>query len=47
MRSVTIMGVNELGLPALSHTAEDVPENVSGDQATLVTELVTETIRRA
>ena len=47
MRSVTIMGVNELGLPALSHTAEDVPENVSGDQATLVTELVTEAIRRA
>ena len=47
MRSVTIMGVNELGLPALSHTAEDVPENVSGDQATLVAELVTEAIRRA
>ena len=47
MRSVTIMGVNELGLPALSHTAEDVPENVSGDQAALVTELVTEAIRRA
>ena len=47
MRSVTIMGVNELGLPALSRTAEDVPENVSGDQAALVTELVTEAIRRA
>ena len=47
MRSVTIMGVNELGLPALSQTAEDVPENVSSDQAALVTELVTEAIRRA
>lgn len=47
MRSVTIMGINELGLPALSRTAEDVPENVSGDQAALVTELVTEAIRRA
>ena len=47
MRSVTIMGVNEHGLPALSHTADDVAENVSGDQATLVTELVTEAIRRA
>lgn len=47
MRSVTIMGVNELGLPALSHTADDVAENVSGDQATLVTEIVTEAIRRA
>lgn len=47
MRSATIVGVNEHGLPALSHTADDVAENVSGDQATLVTELVTEAIRRA
>lgn len=47
MRSVTIMGVNEAGLPALSHTADDVAENVSGDQAALVTEIVTEAIRRA
>ena len=47
MRSVTIMGVGENGLPALSKTADDVAENVSGDQANLVTEIVTEAIRRA
>lgn len=47
IRSVTIMGMNEAGLPALSHTPDDVAENVSGDQAALVTEIVTETIRRA
>ena len=47
MRSVTIMGVDEFGLPALSRTSADVPENVSGDQAALVAEIVTEAIRRA
>ncbi|MDM8270828.1 M28 family peptidase [Thermophilibacter provencensis] len=47
LRSVTIRGVDENGLPALSHTSEDVPENVSGDQATHVTEIVTEMIRRS
>lgn len=47
MRALTIMGVDENGLPALSHTPMDVPENVSGDQTALVTELVTEAIRRS
>ena len=47
LRSVTIRGVDENGLPALSHTADDVPENVSGDQAARVTEIVTEMIRRS
>lgn len=47
MRSVTLMGLGENGLPALSRTAQDVPENVSGDQAAAVTEIVTEMIRRS
>lgn len=47
MRSVTLMGVDESGLPALSRTAADVPENVSGDQAAQVAEVVTEMIRRS
>lgn len=47
LRSVTIMGVDDNGLPALSHTSEDVPENVSGDQAAQVAALVTEMIRRS
>ena len=47
LRSVTIRGVDENGLPALSHTSEDVPENVSGDQAAQVAEIVTEMIRRS
>lgn len=47
VRSLTIMGLNESGLPALSRTPDDVPENVSGDQANLVTEIVTEAIRRS
>ena len=47
LRSVTIRGVDDHGLPALSHTPLDVPDNVSGDQAALVTEVVTEMIRRA
>lgn len=47
MRSVTLMGLGENGLPALSRTARDMPENVSGEQATAVTEIVTEMIRRS
>ena len=47
MRAATIMGVNELGLPALSRTHDDVPENVDPAQASLVASLVTELIRRA
>ena len=47
LRSVTIRGVDGNGLPALSQTANDVPQNVSGDQAAQVAELVTEMIRRS
>lgn len=47
MRSVTLMGVDESGLPALSRTSADVPENVSGDQSAQVAEVVTEMIRRS
>ena len=47
MRSVTIMGVGENGLPALSRTAADAPEAVDGDQASKVTQIVTEMIRRS
>lgn len=47
LRSVTVMGLDENGLPALSHTPNDVPDNVSGDQAADVAALVTEMIRRS
>ncbi len=47
MRCATIMGVDDAGLPALSRTIHDVPENVSGDQAADVAEIVTELIRRS
>lgn len=47
LRSVTVMGLNEHGLPALSRTPEDVEDNVSGDQAAQVAALVTEVIRRS
>ena len=41
------MGLDGNGLPALSRTPDDVIENVSGDQAAKVTEVVTEMIRRS
>lgn len=47
MRAATIMGIDENGLPALSRTLDDVAENVSGDQAHAVAEIVTEMIRRS
>ena len=47
LRSVTIMGVEESGLPALSGTPADVAENVDGAQASQVAALVTEVIRRS
>lgn len=47
LRAVTVMGLGENGLPALSRTEQDVPENVDGDQAASVAELVTEMIRRS
>ena len=47
MRAATIMGVNGLGLPALSRTPDDVPENVDPGQIALVANMVTEFIRRS
>ncbi len=47
VRAVTIMGMGNNGLPALSRTEQDAPENVDGDQAASVAELVTEMIRRS
>lgn len=47
MRAATIMGVNEMGLPALSRTSDDVPENVDPEQIALVSTMVTEVIRRS
>ena len=47
VRAVTVMGMGDNGLPALSRTEQDAPENVDGDQAASVAELVTEMIRRS
>lgn len=47
LRAVTLMGVDESGLPALSRTPADTIENVSGDQASQVAAIVTEMIRRS
>lgn len=47
LRAVTIMGLDDKGMPALSHTAEDVPENVNANQVVSVAQLVAELIRRS
>lgn len=47
IRSATIMGMDENGLPAFSHTLNDVPENVNGDQVADIVEMVTELIRQS
>lgn len=47
LRSVTIMGMDENRLPALSATPEDVPENVDRYQIDRVSALIAELIRRA
>lgn len=47
MRATTLMGLNQYELPALSHTQEDITENVNVHQVTLATELVAELIRRS
>lgn len=47
MRAVTIEGVDESGVPALSHTADDVLENIDEGQVTRISELVCEIIRRS
>lgn len=47
MRSITVMGMGDGGMRALSRTPEDVPENLVPAQAVAVTEAVTELIRRS
>jgi len=47
VRAITLVGIEDTGMPALSHTAEDTLENVDADQAASVAELVTEVIRRS
>ena len=47
LRAVTVMGLDDNGLPALSRTPDDTAENVSGDQAAQVAAFVTEMIRRS
>ncbi len=47
VRAITIVGMGENGMPALSKTADDSIENVDADQAASVAALVTEMIRRS
>lgn len=47
VRSITIMGMDENGLPALSHTVNDVPMNVNPKQVSSVVRVICEFIRRS
>ncbi len=47
IRSVTIAGLDDNDLPAYSHTANDVPENVDPKQVSDVVRIITELIRRS
>ena len=47
VRAITVVGMGENGMPALSKTADDSIENVDADQAASVAALVTEMIRRS
>ena len=47
VRSVTLMGLNEDGLPALSRTAADDRENINAGKCADAAALVTELIRRS
>lgn len=47
MRAATLMGLSREGVPELSHTVDDVPENVDSEQVVSVTKLVSELIRRS
>ena len=47
VRSLTIMGMDENGLPALSHTDKDVPMNIDPKQVASVARLICEFIRRS
>lgn len=47
VRSITIMGLDEGDVPALSQTMQDTPASVDPAQATQVAEMVAELIRRS
>ena len=47
VRAITVMGMDENGLPALSHTENDVPMNVDPKQVSSVARLICEFIRRS
>lgn len=47
VRATTLMGVGPGGVPALSATSEDVPQNVNPAQVVDVTDLIEELIRRS
>lgn len=47
IRAITITGLSESQVPALSHTVDDVMEEVDPSQVTAVADLVSELIRRA
>lgn len=47
VRSFTIMGMDENGLPALSHTMNDVPMNVDPKQVAAIARTLCEFIRRS
>lgn len=47
VRSVTIMGLDDNGQRALSHTQEDVPENVNPRQVAGIVRVLAEVIRRS
>lgn len=47
LRAITLVGIDEDDLPALSHTNEDVPVNVNADQVDTVVQMVCELIRRS
>ena len=47
VRAITIVGMGENGMPALSKTSDDSIENVDADQAASVAALVTEMIKRS
>ncbi|MBR3316982.1 MAG: M28 family peptidase [Atopobiaceae bacterium] len=47
IRAVTIVGLDNADMPALSHTLDDVYENVNPDQVDDVVRIVTEVIRRS
>lgn len=47
VRATTLMGMSPDGVPALSATSDDVPENVNPSQVVAVSDLIAELIRRS